>query len=99
MRISPNIVALKLSQTKRPTTDNTSDKKLKRYKWPEKKTVALKYFTHEDSCPSILYTVLHAVEISRKEDVSVAIIKHKKGLEKDKQPQATSPFQWYGPKQ
>ncbi len=38
-------------------------------------------------------------EIPRKEDVSVANIKHKKGLEKDQQPQATSPFQWHGPKQ
>ncbi len=35
------------------------------------------------------YDILHAGEIPRKEDVSVANIKH----EKDKQPQATSPFQ------
>lgn len=45
------------------------------------------------------YDILHAGEIPRKEDVSVANIKHKKGLEKDKQPQATSLFQWHGPKQ
>ncbi len=45
------------------------------------------------------YDILHAGETPRKEDVSVANIKHKKGLEKDKQPQATSPFQWHGPKQ
>ncbi len=45
------------------------------------------------------YDILHADEIPMKEDVSVANIKHKKGLEKDKQPQATSPFQWPGLKQ
>ncbi len=80
----------------RPQTGfvTTCDKKLKRYKWPEK-TVALKHMkTHVHK-----YDILHAGEIPRKEDVSVANIKHKKGLEKDKQPQATSPFQWHGPKQ
>ncbi len=70
----------------------TTDKNVKRYKWPEKKllpsnTSHMKTHVHQ-------YEILHAGEFPRNEDVSVANIKLKKGLEKDKQPQATSPFQW-----